>query len=229
MHPALSHPDDFHLAQECLEGKTSALAYLQETFREPLLAFLQKAGGLPHEAAEIVTEVWSDCVASQNGTKPKLAHYNGLCSLKTFLNTITLNVLLTRRRKDRRMMERPMELPVAGTEETVPAGAAEPSKEVEKPLLELMREAIQAAFMACPAEDFVLLQLAHMDDLRVVELATMFDCGIASVSRELKRAGREIEEATLQYIKATDPWLQLEWKDFLDLCRSASPACFGVE
>ena len=57
----------------------------------------------------------------------------------------------------------------------------------------------------------------------------MFDCSIASVSRQVARASQEIAEATLQYIKATDPWLELQWEDFLELCRSASPACFGVE
>ena len=226
---SLPHPDDFHLAQECIEGKTSALEHLQDTYREPLLAFLQAAGARPHEAGEIVTELWSDCVASQTDTVPKLARYSGTCGLKTFLNTITLNVLLTRRRRERRSAGTLRDEPAEGMHTANSDGPADPAEAVEEPLLELMREAIQAAFMACPAEDFVLLQLAHLDGLHVVELAKMFDCGIASVSRNVGRAGGEIAEATMQYIKANDPWLELQWNDFLDLCRTASPACFGVE
>ena len=232
VHDALPYPDDFHLAQECLEGKTSALAHLQENYREPLLAFLQGSGALPHEAGEIVTELWSDCIAPQTGMVPKLARYNGACALRTFLNTITLNTLLTRRRKDRRWdhlltaQNTGNETGPAVTAATAPAEDAEP---VEPPLLAIMREAIQAAFMACPAEDFVLLQLAHMDDLHVMELANMFGSTKSTVSRDVERAGREIAEATIQYIKATDPWLELKWEDFVELCGTASPACFGVE
>lgn len=57
----------------------------------------------------------------------------------------------------------------------------------------------------------------------------MFRCGIATISRDVQRAGQRIADATLGYIKATDPWLELRWEDFIELCGSASPACFGVE
>ncbi len=232
MHDPLPHPDDFHLAQECLEEKTSALAHLQEIYREPLLAFLQGSGAFPHEAHEIVTELWSDCIAPQTGTTPKLARYNGACALRTFLNTITLNTLLTRRRRENRWNNL-VSADVADGETpevaAAPESRANGNESVEAPLLEIMREAIQAAFMACPAEDFVLLQLAHTDNLRLVELAKMFDRSIASIGRNVAKAGEGIAEATLQYIKATDPWLELKWEDFLELCASASPACFGVE
>ena len=238
---ALPYADDFHFAQECLEGKSSALAYLQETYREPLLAFLQRSGALPHEAGEIVTELWSDCIAPQAGRTPKLARYNGACLLRTFLNTITLNTLVTRRRKERRWHEllsvqvaeagatADPAAPDAETEAPDSEAKVEGAEPVEAPLLEIMREAIQAAFMACPAEDFVLLQLAQMDGLYVKELARMFGRGDGSINRDVHRAGEEIAEATLQYVKATDPWLELKWEDFLELCRTASPACFGVE
>ena len=102
VHAALTHPDDFHLVQECLEGKTSALTHLQAAYREPLLAFLQGSGASPPMAGEIVVELRSDCIASQTGTVPKLARYNGTCALSTFLNTIPLNALLTRRRRGQR-------------------------------------------------------------------------------------------------------------------------------
>ena len=232
MHDALPHPDDFHLAQECLDEKSSALEHLQETHREPLLAFLQGSGALPHEAREIVTELWSDCIASQTGAVPKLARYNGACALRTFLNTIALNTLLTRRRREKRWNQL-ASARVADEESDAVVNAfaarSDGAGPVEAPLLEIMRDAIQAAFMACPAENFVLLQLAHTDDLYVTELAKMFGSTKSTVSRDVQRAGEEIAEATMQYIKATDPWLELKWEDFIELCGSASPACFGVE
>ena len=221
--------DDFHLAQECLAGKASALAYLQDTYREPLLAYLQGAGARPHEAHEIVAELWSDCVASQTGNLPKLARYNGASALKTFLNTITLNVLLSRRRREKYAAEPLPDEPAEAADANHSSGPADPTEALEEPLLKLMREAIQAAFMACPAEDFVLLHLALTDDLHVMELSKMFDRSKSALSRDVQRTAQEIAKATMQNIKANDPWLELKWEDFLDLCRTASPACFGVE
>ncbi len=229
MQDAQSHTDDFHLVQECLEGKTSALAHLQKAYREPLLAFLQGSGAPPPLAGEIVAELWSDCVASQNGTGPKLARYNGMCALSTFLNTITLNALVSRQRRGQRWSNVVIAGDPAGPDGDGADLVANPTDPAEVPLLQLMREAIEAAFLACPAEDFVLLQLTHTDGLHVVELAKMFGCGIATISRNVERAGREIAEATMQYVKASDPWLELKWEDFIALCGTASPACFGVE
>ena len=33
----------------------------------------------------------------------------------------------------------------------------------------------------------------------------------------------------MRYVRAKDPWLDLKWDDFMDLCRVATPACFGTE
>lgn len=227
-----AHDDDFHLAQECLEGKLSALEHLQKSQREPLLAFLQSCGGKPSEAEEIVTELWADCVTSRNGTRPKLARYDGTCALKTFLSRVTLNVLLTRRRKETRRNELvpPALTPdgaAADGEDAADPGAADEAPEA--PLLELMRSAVQAAFASCPAQDFVLLLLAHRDGLRAPELAKMFGCCRGTIDSHVKDAGRGIKKVALRSIKARDPWLELQWSDFVELCRTASPACFGME
>ncbi len=221
--------DDFHLALECLAGKASALAHLQETHREPLLAYLQGRGARADEAQEIVLELWSDCVASQSGRVPKLARYNGTCALKTFLNTITLNVLLSRRRREQHAVQLLPDETADGTETGQSGGPAVPAPTAEAPLLEIMRGAIETAFKACPAEDFVLLHLAHTDDLHVTELAKMFNRSKSALSRDVQRAGEEIAKATMQNVKANDAWLELKWEDFLDLCRTASPACLGVD
>jgi DNA-directed RNA polymerase specialized sigma24 family protein len=96
------------------------------------------------------------------------------------------------------------------------------------PLLDLMRLAIERAFRDCPHDDFVMLQLAHSDQLKLSELARMFGCSQATISRQLDRASKNLSKATMANVRELDSWIELGWDDFAELCRSASPACFGV-
>jgi transcriptional regulator with XRE-family HTH domain len=74
----------------------------------------------------------------------------------------------------------------------------------------------------------VLLQLEHCDQLEREDLARMFGCSKPTISRLLHRASAEIEKRTLGYLREHDPWLELKWDDFVELCRTATPACFGL-
>ena len=218
------HLPDFHLAERCIEHDATALALLQSTYGGPVRAYLVNAGASSDEARETVQCLWGDLLTPTANGRARLLNYDGSCKLLTWLNSVALNALLTRKRVDGRRQRR-----FPSSEEGGQIETPDDDPPVETPLLELLRDAVQFAFGNCPAEDFVLLQLAHADDLHVMELAKMFGRTKSALSRDMQRAGEGIAGATLQYIKATDPWLQLQWEDFLDLCRSASPACFGVE
>ena len=75
----------------------------------------------------------------------------------------------------------------------------------------------------------MLLQLKHCDGLRGAELGKMFGCDESVISRRLDKAQERIAAMTLWKIRQTDPWLELKWTDFLELCRSATPSCFGLD
>ncbi len=149
----------------------------------------------------------------------------------TWLKAVALNKLVQRKRQENRVRQPfVVKLP---TDPDKPEGVPPPSAEMrdppEAPLLDIMRGAVETAFRECDPEDFVLVQLAHANGLLGRELAQIFSCSEAKISRDLERARRSIADATMNYVHEKDPWLVLEWEDFLDLCRVASPACFGVE
>jgi hypothetical protein len=73
-----------------------------------------------------------------------------------------------------------------------------------------------------------MLQLAHSDQLKLSEIARMFGRSQATICRQLDRASKSLSKATMANVHELDPWIQLGWDDFMDLCRSASPECFGV-
>ena len=205
---------------------------LRERCEPAVRNYLQRAGASSAEAAEVVADLWADCLLPRRSGRARLASYNGKAGLETWLNTVAFNAFLLRKRRanlDERVFSHGwIEGDAPGADSPahrVPAVSAPP----DAPLIQLLREAIEAAFLSCPAEDFVILQLAHTDRLRLVELAVIFDCGVSTMSSRLQRASDSIAAATMRHIRESDPWLELQWPDFLDLCRVATPACFGVE
>ncbi len=215
---------DFTLVEACLEHDAGALARLRQTYREPVTAYLVKAGAHAVEGREIVEMLWGDLLSPAAGGRIRLSRYDGSCALLTWLNTVAINAMLTRKRIDGRR-ERRFISSDAGDH----AEAGEQAAMMEAPLIELMREAVEFAFQNCSAEDFVLLQLEYCDQLEREDLARMFGCSKATVSRRLESARMSVEERTMDYVRERDPWLELRWEDFLELCRTATPACFGIE
>jgi RNA polymerase sigma factor (sigma-70 family) len=217
------HLDDFHFAQECLEGKNSSLSHFQEAYRPKLVAFLKKRGASSGEAEDVVENIWSECVAPTKTARPKLERYQGSCALQSWLSTIALNSFLTLKRWQ---ISHPGETQSSESGGNSLQGSTVDEEPERAPLLALMRAAIDTAFQECPPEDFVLLQLAHCDQLKEKELALMFRCDVATICRRLQRAGKGIGRAALRYIKKVDPYLILKWDDFTELCRTTSPSYF---
>ena len=211
---------DLHLVEKCVENDEAAIALLQSDFGPRITAFLLGAGASSPEAQETVKSLWADCLTPNKAGNVRLMRYNGTCALQTFLNRVALNALLTRKRMDTRREKR---FPSSenGNLPDAPAG----DLQTEAPLLELMRDAIQFAFEHCSPEEFVILNLEHYDELERGELARMFGCSKATVSRLLDKARVTVAESTMSFLRQRDPWLELQWEDFLKLCRTATPAC----
>ena len=230
----VSHPlpnvADFQLAQRCLDGDEAAARTLLRDYRDVIVGVLAKRGVPIAEAEDTVNQLWSECVAREEGKPGRLAGYNGECLLATYLNTVAFNLWLTERRKRVRqaaILASPAGPgPESGAAGTAPDGR---SNTVDAPLIGLLREAIEAGARRCSAEHFVVLQLVHFDRLLGRELATMFDCDESWISRMAKRAEKEWRAGILDYLHEREPLLVLRWEDFLEMCSVAAPSCLGIE
>ncbi len=232
----IPHPEDFHLAQLCLEGDERAITSLQKGQGQQTFAYLLGRGASAAEAEEIVDSLWADCLAGTLGKRPRIASYQGNSSLQTWLNSVAVNTFLTAKRNDARRAKVVTER-IHGPEDDVEEGLAngdgnrafaDPgNRAAEEPLISMLRAAIEHAFSQCSPEDFVLLQLAYSDGIRQADLAPLWGCDAATISRKLKRAGAQVNEQIIAHVRASDPWLEIEWRDLLELCRVANPACFG--
>lgn len=232
----LPHPEDFNLAQRCLEGEECAIVEFQERHGSVVQAFLLSRGATPAEAQEIVDSLWADCLVGAAERRPRIAGYHGASSLQTWLNVVAMNTFLTLRRNQARtnkLMPVRVHDTAEGDGEGRPGSEAplqmadEQRNSTEEPVIAMLRQAIEQAFERCTPEDFVLLQLTHCDGILQQDLAKIWGCDAATISRKLKRAGAEVAARIIEYVGANDPYLEIEWSDFLELCRVANPACFG--
>lgn len=235
MQSDLQHLVDFHFAERCLSGDSGAIAELHKMLMTAVVAFLVRSGTQPDEASEICEALLTDLVMPRGERKPRLTRYIGLSSLETWVKRVALNEWMDRKRKEQ--FEHSL-MPTASIPHDAEtdrdgepewAGDPDAGARAEAPLLALMIEAIESAFGSCTPEDFVLLQLSHCDDLHGTELAVMFRCHPAQITRRLATARKTIAESVMQHIRKTDPWLELQWEDFIELCRTSTPTCFGFD
>ncbi|HEY5743773.1 MAG TPA: hypothetical protein VIS99_14680, partial [Terrimicrobiaceae bacterium] len=86
-------------------------------------------------------------------------------------------------------------------------------------IIEILGPALRQAFAACDVEELVLLQLVHVHGVTQREIASLWKWHESRVSRHIKRAEARIAEDTLRAVRENDPYLELGWQDFLELCR----------
>jgi hypothetical protein len=66
-----------------------------------------------------------------------------------------------------------------------------------------------------------MLKLVYEEGLTQRELCRMWGWHESKVSRELDQAMGAIREATLRSVARRDPWLKVEWDDFLGMCEAS--------
>ena len=79
---------------------------------------------------------------------------------------------------------------------------------------------MRRALTACDVEELILLQLVHIHGVTQREVASLWKWHESRVSRHIKRTEEKIAKLTLQEVKETDPYLELRWNDFIELCQS---------
>lgn len=176
------------------------------------------------------SQLWGDCAVGDAEHPPRFEKFHGKCALFTWLRTVALNELIDLKRREARF--RRIEARATITDDNVescsalaPAPVAQPA--TEAPLVELMKGALLSAIAKCPVESFLMLQLVYLNGLTQREVAQMWGWHESKVSRTLDSAMELIQGETLQAVKATDPWIELGWNDFVELCRCPDFAIFG--
>jgi RNA polymerase sigma factor (sigma-70 family) len=203
----------------CRQGDGDALAELRERCQSPLLGILLARGADRTEAEDLLADLWADCVPGNDDRPSILEKFSGKCTLQGWLATVATNRWVDRKRKQSRFVE-PIQDASGKAEHDYLTRLEAASYASEDTLIALLRDSLKAAFINCSPEARVLLRLVYLHELSQREIVQMLGWSESKVSRFLSKAMEEIETHTLAEVKKRDPWLELAWQDFVELCET---------
>jgi RNA polymerase sigma factor (sigma-70 family) len=206
---------DLDMVQQCLEGSEEAIRELKKSLTPFLSKVLASYGASRDEIDEILAQLWGDCLT---GARPLFHVFNGKSALRSWLTAISVNrwISLKRREAQHARAMQHLASDAESAQQTGRPGASPPDSSV----IEILGPALRRAFAACDVEELILLQLVHVHGVTQREIASLWKWHESRVSRHIKRAEAKIAELTVQAVKETDPYLELRWNDFVELCRS---------
>lgn len=226
-----NHTADSELVAAALAGDADACAQIgsKDTISW-LQAVLVKRGASPSEAGDITADLIADCFGGKEGKPPLLEKYNGKGKIRAFLTRAAINRLIDYKRHAKFQGQLPTRnLDSAPTDEfDMLAGDDLGSEPDEERLVSLLRDALVHAFSQCDPLHLMLMRLVVVHGVRQDLVGNLFGWSQSKVSRAISSVMTTIKEETMAEIKAADPWLELEWEDFLGLCRSSTGFLVGA-
>ncbi|MCW1925174.1 hypothetical protein OKA05_21620 [Luteolibacter arcticus] len=221
--PAISDELIEHLewAELALEGDPTATEAVMKMLRsDDLVAALRSRGASETEAADILGDLAGDCFGGERakgGLHRLLGRYNGACPLPAFFRHVAVNRLITLKRKQALRPEASK-----GTDDDedpidrVPSPAS--GNAADETLIPLLRDAVVRAFQAVDVERMVVFRLVHSYGVPQKRVGAVWGWHESKTSRALDALREDLKTSIIAEIRRADPWLQLEWDDFLSLC-----------
>lgn len=187
--------DELVLAAACVANDPAALAYFDQTYREPLRALVARIAG--DHAPDAIQTMWTRLlVATPDHPVPRLADYGGRGSLLTWLRVVAAREALSIVRRRR---------------EVQPDGDAVFGRlvEVMDPELALIRtrsasvvkRAFEAAIAAATVRERNLLRQHLLDGLSIDELARLYHVHRATAARWLASAREDVWDRTQRTLR----------------------------
>jgi RNA polymerase sigma factor (sigma-70 family) len=214
------HEQDLAFVQRVLSGESAAASELRSRYNGKLVGVLRARGANQTEAEDLVADLWTDCFAPRGNRPTLLTKYQGRCALESWLLTVATNRLVDLKRRQSFRVDVP---PSSDSPEDFFDRRPHPEKATsEKPLQDLLREAIRRAFARQDEDAVLMLKLVHVHQLSQREISRMWGWHESKVSRALDTTRQSVAKIILLELKKVDPWLELRWEDFVELCASSS-------
>jgi RNA polymerase sigma factor (sigma-70 family) len=214
------HEQDLAFVQRVLAADPAAAGELRTRYNGKLVGVLRARGATPTEAEDLIADLWTDCFAPRGDRQTLLTKYQGRCALESWLLTVATNRLVDLKRRQSFRVDVP---PSPDSPEDFFDRRPQPEKLTsEKPLVNLLREAIKQAFAKQDEDAILMLKLVHLHQLSQREISRMWGWHESKVSRTLETTRQSVAKIILVELKKVDPWLELRWEDFVELCAGSS-------
>jgi RNA polymerase sigma factor (sigma-70 family) len=214
---AYDRSPDFLFVQRVLTGDERAAFELRSRYDAQLKSILCKRGASNTEAEDLVADLWADCFGSSG--PPLLKKYEGRCALSSWLFTVATNRFIDFKRRQafrgELSFEKSLEIQPGDTQRADYVSLSQR----DDALILLLRCAISNAFASQSPETCLMLRLVHVYDVTQREIGRMWNWHESKVSRTLNSARATIKDAVLGELRRADPWLTLEWADFVELAK----------
>jgi DNA-directed RNA polymerase specialized sigma24 family protein len=214
--PGLTAPHpDFDLAESALDGDAGAIEEVLAMLRaNELRAGLVSRGASPTEAEDILGDLCGDCFGGERakgGLHRLLGRYRGRCPLPAYLRHVATNRLISLKRKQRHTVstdsDEIRELPGSG------AGWM-----ADDALISLLREALVTSIASMDPEKLVIIRLIESYGIPQKRIGSLLGWHESKISRLKANFISELHDRVMAEVRAADPWIELEWEDFLGLC-----------
>jgi RNA polymerase sigma factor (sigma-70 family) len=210
---------DLIFIKQVLDGDESAARDFRACYSAQLKASLCKRGASRTEAEDLLADLWADCFGSSG--EPLLLKYEGRYPLSSWLITVVTNRLIDFKRREAFRRELLREKSVKSQANDLERSGYFTARQPDNTLVALLRQAVLNAFAAVPREMLLMLRLVHIYEITQREIGQMWNWHESKVSRTLESVRTKIRTAILAELHRADPWLTLEWDDFVELARCA--------
>jgi RNA polymerase sigma factor (sigma-70 family) len=224
-----THQADIDLVEAALEGNEEAVDHVMEVLNTGMIrAALIKRGASASEADDLMGDLAGDCFGGQKakgGLHRLLAKFNGACSLEGYLQRVAINRLISLKRKKKPVLE----LDACANDDAHPVielPDIHDEADSEDRIVEIIREAIFDTLATAKPEELILFRLVHSYRVPQKRAGQLWGWHESKVSRTLSTLQEKLRNGIMDRIHQRDPWLELEWADFLKLC-SQSIDLFG--
>lgn len=226
----VEHKNDSDLVAAALQGDAAACAQIGSAETTHWLrSVLIKRGASPTEAGDLTADLLADCFGAKEGKPPLLEKYNGKGKLRAFLTRAAINRLIDLKRHQKFEGQLPQHhRESAPTDEFDMLAGEESIEPAQDHLVDLLRDALLHAFSQCDPLHLVLMRLVVVHGVRQDLVGMLFGWSQSKVSRAISAVMTTIKEETMAELQRADPWLELEWEDFLSLCRSSTSFLVGA-
>lgn len=234
MAPPTSTPspldDDVALARSVLRGDQRAGSAFAARFRDSLIGWLcskcdPSDGRSREKAGDLVDELIAECVSGDlaRNKPPLLEKYSGKGSLEGWLRrSVRCRLISWWRSLEYRSEQTESSLSGDDDEGSLLEGrfAAPEGRDAEPLIAEVLRDALLYGFSQAEAEEplgLVFLRLASLYGVQKQRLARAWDRDPAQAGRRITKALEIIRAQAQEYVRSVDPFLHLEWADYLEV------------